>query len=168
MRTLVIMRHAQAESSAPTDYSRQLTESGHAAATEAGEWLAKEGIDPDYVLVSAADRTTQTWEDVAAGAGWDLTLAEYDEGLYAASTEAALDLVRETDDGVSTLVVIGHNPTMYSLVQLLDDGSGDDAAGNELVVGYPTAAVAVLSYDGDWTDLDEAEASVQAFHVGQP
>lgn len=167
MRTLVIMRHAKAESSAPTDFERELTDRGHRDATEAGAWLAAQGIQPDYVLVSAAARTTQTWEDVAAGASWDLTLAEYDESLYTASTDAALDLIREIDDGISTLVVIAHNPTAAYLVQLLDDGSGDEEAGNELALGYPTAAVAILSYDGDWAELDEAEAWVSAFHVGR-
>ncbi|TQL68189.1 phosphohistidine phosphatase [Nocardioides albertanoniae] len=167
MRTLVIMRHAKAESSAPSDQERQLTESGHADAVAAGEWLAEQGVQPDYVLVSAADRTTQTWEDVAVAAEWDLTLAEYDEGLYAAGPSTALDLVRGIDDGHSTVVVIGHNPTMFSLVQLLDDGEGDVQAGNDLALGYPTAAVTVLSYDGLWSDLDEAEASVTAFHVAR-
>lgn len=167
MRTLVIMRHAKAEASAPTDLERQLTDRGHLDATEAGAWLAGQGIEPDYVLVSAAMRTTQTWEDVASGASWDVTLAEYDEAVYAASTDAALDLIRETDDGISTLVVIGHNPTVAYLVQLLDDGSGDEEAGNELAQGFPTAAVAVMSYDGDWAELDEAEASMIAFHVGR-
>ena len=167
MRTLVIMRHAKAEASAPTDFERQLTDRGHADARAAGEWLATQGIEPDYVLVSAAARTVQTWEDVAVGSGWDLTLAEYDEGLYSASTDVALDLVRATDDGIETLVVIGHNPTVAYLVSLLDDGSGDEEAGNALALGYPTAAVTVLSYDGDWADLDEAEASVAAFHVGR-
>jgi phosphohistidine phosphatase len=167
MRTLVIMRHAKAESSAPTDYERQLTERGHADAEAAGAWLAEQGVVPDYVLVSAADRTTQTWEDVAIGASWDLTLAEYDQGMYAAGTATALDLVREIDEGHSTVVVIGHNPTMSSIVQFLDDGEGDDEAGNQLTLGFPTAAVAVLSYDGDWSELDEAEASVTAFHVAR-
>lgn len=167
MRTLVIMRHAKAEASAPSDFERELTDRGHADAAETGVWLAAQGIEPDYVLVSAAARTTQTWEDVATGAAWDPTLAEYDDGLYAASTDAALDLIRESDDGISTLVVIGHNPTVANLVQLLDDGSGDEEAGNELATGYPTAAVVVLAYDGDWAELDEAEAAVTAFHVGR-
>jgi len=167
MRTLVIMRHAKAEASAPSDLERELTDRGHADAREAGAWLAAQGIEPDYVLVSGAARTVQTWEDVAAGSGWDLTLAEYDDGLYSASTDVALDLIRQTDDGIETLVVIGHNPTVAYLVSLLDDGTGDEEAGNELAMGYPTAAVTVLAYDGPWSDLDEAEASVTAFHVGR-
>ncbi|MEP9383206.1 histidine phosphatase family protein [Nocardioides sp. KR10-350] len=167
MRTLVIMRHGKAESSAPSDFERQLTDRGHGDAQDAGTWLAGQGIEPDYALVSAAARTTQTWEDVAAGAGWDLTLAEYDDGLYAASTDAALDLIREIDPGVSSLVVIGHNPTAAQLVQLLDDGAGDDEACNAMAVGFPTSAVAVFSYDGDWADLEEGSAKVVGYHVGR-
>jgi phosphohistidine phosphatase len=168
MRTLVMMRHAKAESAAPTDFDRVLSERGHADATEVGEWLAAQGIEPDYALVSAAARTVETWEDAANGAGWDVSLAEFSDPLYTASGVAALDLIRETEDGVETLVVIGHNPTIGYLVQLLDDGDGDEEAGNEIAVGgYPTAAAAVYGYDGDWSDLEEGSATLRAFHVGR-
>jgi phosphohistidine phosphatase len=56
---------------------------------------------------------------------------------------------------------------MASLATLLDDGEGDDEAGNEVAVGFPASALAVFSFDGDWADLDEASASVVAFHVGR-
>ena len=60
--------------------------------------------------------------------------------------------------------MVGHNPTMASLAALLDDGQGDEEAGNEMALGFPTSALAVFSFDGDWSDLDEASASV----VGLP
>jgi phosphohistidine phosphatase len=165
-RTLVVMRHAKAEQSGPTDYERELSDRGVVDATEAGQWLANRGVEPDQALVSAAVRTEQTWEAVDQGGGWDLE-ATLDEVLYEAGTETALDLVRDTDDHVRTLVVVGHNPTMASLAALLDDGAGDDEAGNEMALGFPTSALVVFSYDGDWSDLDEASASVVAFHVGR-
>ena len=43
----------------------------------------------------------------------------------------------------------------------------DEEAGNEIATGFPTSAVAVFSYDGDWAELDEASASLLAFHVGR-
>jgi phosphohistidine phosphatase len=165
-KVLVLMRHAKAESSAPSDLERRLTDRGHGDAADAGTWLAKQDIVPDYVLVSAAARTQQTWEDVALAAGWDLELAESSEQLYRAGTEEALEMLRETDDGVTTLLVIGHNPTIGQLAAFLDDGSSDD---NELDLadGYPTATVTVFDYDGDWTELDEAEGTLRASHVGR-
>jgi len=167
MRTLVIVRHAKAEASAPDDFSRRLTDRGHAEATDAGAWLGTQGVEPDYALVSAAARTSETWEDLATAAGWDLTVAEHSDALYAASTDAALDLIRDTDEGISCLVVVGHNPTVAYLVQLLDDGEGDEEAGNELALGYPTAATTILEYDGEWDELGEGSASVVAFHAGR-
>ena len=160
------MRHAKAEQSGPSDYERQLSDRGTVDATRAGQWLAARGVEPDQALVSAAVRTQQTWEAVADGAGWDLE-GTLEEALYEAGNESALDLIRETEKHVRTLVVVGHNPTMGSLAQLLDDGEGDDDAGNEMALGFPTCALAVFRYDGEWAELDEASASVLAFHVGR-
>jgi len=167
MRTLVIMRHAKAEASAPSDLERRLTERGHADAEEAGSWLALRGIAADDAIVSGAARTAETWEDVATGAGWELEVAQYVDALYTAGTDTALDLIRETDDGIGTLVVIGHNPTIGLLAQLLDDGDGDDEAANAMVAGFPTSALAVYSYDGDWSELEAASATLVGFHVGR-
>jgi len=166
-RTLAIVRHAKAEASAPTDYERQLTDDGHAAASRTGVWLASVPVTPDGALVSAATRTQQTWEDVALAAGWDLELAEPSEALYAVGVDGALDLVKATDDVVTTLVVVGHNPTVSQLAQLLDDGEGDVAAGNDLALGFATSAAAVFRYEGAWAELDEASATLAAFHDGR-
>lgn len=160
------MRHAKAEQTGATDFERRLAERGHADAADAGRWLAAQGLEPELALVSAAVRTQETWEALAEGAGWDLD-PELDEGLYSAGTQTALDLIREVDEGITSVVVVGHNPTMASLAAILDDGEGDDEAGNELAMGYPTSAVTVFSYDGKWSELDEASASVVAFHVGR-
>ena len=161
----MVTRHAKAEQDGVTDAERRLAERGAADAHALGAWLADRGITPDAALVSAAVRTRETWEAVADGAGWDADLATYDEGLYSAGPETALDLVRAVDDAVHTLVVVGHNPTMASLAQLLDDGEGDDDASTEMAMGYPTGATTVLEVEGDWADLDEAGARVVAFHV---
>lgn len=166
VKTLVVMRHAKSEQSGPGDLERQLTDRGVVDATEAGQWLAGRGVEPDQALVSSAVRTQQTWEAVAEGGGWDLE-GSFDDALYEAGTETALDLVRAVDPGVQTLVVVGHNPTMASLAALLDDGEGDEEAGNEITLGFPTSALAVFSYDGKWEDLDEASASLVAHHVGR-
>ena len=166
-RTIVVMRHAKAEADGPTDFERRLAERGMADAREAGEWLAARGMEPDLALVSAAVRTQQTWEALAEGAGWDVELATYDESLYAAGPETALDVVRGTDDAVRTLVLVGHNPTVATLAQVLDDGEGDEEASTQMVLGYPTSAMTVLELQGSWAELDEAGARVVAFHVGR-
>lgn len=166
VRTIVVMRHAKAEQDGPTDFERRLAERGHRDAADAGRWLASQGVEPDQALVSAAARTQETYEAVAEAAGWDLE-PDLERALYSAGTEAVLDLLRGVDPGITSVIVVGHNPTMASLAAVLDDGEGDEEAGNELTMDYPTSAVTVFSYDGAWDELDEASASVVAFHVGR-
>ena len=160
------MRHAKAEQSGPTDFDRPLAGRGHRDAAAAGAWMAAQEFEPEYALVSPALRTRETWADVAAGADWELD-ADFDRSLYSADNDTALDLVREIDDDVHRLLVIGHNPTIASLAQLLDDGDADPEIADQLFSGYPTSAMAVFEYDGSWADLAEGEARLVACHVGR-
>jgi phosphohistidine phosphatase len=166
-RRLVIMRHAKAEATAPTDHERALSSRGRTDAEAAGRWLGEQGIAPDVALVSDALRTRQTWERVAEGAGWDASCAELSEGLYAAGSDSAFDLVRETDQTVTTLVVIGHNPTMAYVAELIDDGEGDaDATTGMVTRGFPTSALAVFAVECAWADLGPGTGRLEAFHAG--
>ncbi len=165
-RTIVVMRHAKAEQAGPTDFERELAGRGSHDAAAVGAWLAARGVSPDLALVSAATRTRQTFAAVAEGARWTLA-PTLDRGLYAADPDTVLDLVRELEPDVSTVVVIGHNPTMAYVATMLDDGEGDTDAAVGITGGFPTSAVAVFSYDGPWADLDSGAARLTAFHVGR-
>lgn len=166
-RTIVVMRHAKAEQAAPNDFERALAPRGLGDAAASGAWLAGAGVQPDYALVSAAVRARQTWAALAEGAGWDLEPI-LDRGLYAADPDTALDIVRGLDDACGSVIVVGHNPTMASLAQLLDDGGGDEDAGNEMAIGtFPTSATAVLTCSGAWADLRPGAARLTAYHVGR-
>jgi phosphohistidine phosphatase len=121
-------------------------------------------VVPDRALVSAAPRVVQTWEALAGSAGWSIS-PDLDRGLYTAGPDTALDLVRAVDDSSHALVVVGHNPTMASLAQLLDDGEGDVEAGNAMATGFPTSAAAVFAVEGSWADLESARLT--GFHVGR-
>jgi len=165
-RRLVVMRHAKAEPGGETDAVRELAQRGWNDALAAGRWLAGSGITPDAALVSSARRTRSTWLAVAEGGSFEAD-ATYSDSLYTAGPETALDLVRETDDVVTSLLVIGHNPTMAYLAQLLDDGSGDEEAHREMAVGFPTSALAVFEVTQSWASLDLASARLVAFHAGR-
>lgn len=165
-RRLVVMRHAKAEQDGPTDFERPLAARGHRDAAEAGAWLASIGVAPDHALVSAALRTQQTWAAVCDGAGWTLA-PDLDRGLYAAGPETAIDLIRLVPAEATCAVVVGHNPTVAYLAQMLDDGTGDVAATTAMAGDFPTSAVAVFSYDGAWDAIGVGGARLEAFHVGR-
>jgi phosphohistidine phosphatase len=166
VRRLVLVRHARAEQDGPTDFDRPLHPEGVTDAADAGAWLRDAGFVADAALISAAVRAVQTWEAIAEAAGWTCE-ATQDRGLYTAGPEAALDLVRATPDPVTTLVVVGHNPTIATAAQLLDDGDGDAAAIAEMLRGYPAGALAAFELAGSWSQLDWDTARLVGFHVGQ-
>jgi phosphohistidine phosphatase len=165
-RRIAVMRHGKAEQTGRTDFERELADRGHADSEDTGAWLAGQGFTPDRALVSAAHRTIGTWRSVASGGGYDVD-PDLSQVLYGAGPETALDLVRETLAEVTSIIVIGHNPTMAYLASLLDDGEGDPAVSSEMMSGYPTSAVALFEYDGDWGDLAEAGARLVAYHIGR-
>lgn len=165
-RRLVLMRHAKAEAWGEDDHARRLTEKGRADATAAGQWLAASGFSPDHALVSSATRTRETWSLLSEGAGWELAPV-IEDVLFSASPETALDLLRESPAEAFSVIAVGHNPTIAYLAQLLDDGSGDEAASAAMVGGYPACAMTVFDFSGDWADLDLASACLRAFHAGR-
>jgi phosphohistidine phosphatase len=163
---LVVVRHAKAEGYGPTDFERELAARGRGDATAAGSWLAGEGVSADAALVSAAARTRQTWDLIAEAAGWTVE-PELDRALYGADEDAVLDLIRLTDEGIGTLVVVGHNPTMGLLAQLLDDGEGPPDAVDRLMQGYPTSATAVFELPATWTRTAMGRARLTHYYVGR-
>lgn len=165
-RTLVVMRHARAVGTGPSDLERELAVSGLADAARAGEWLAEFGFTPDQALVSTARRTRETWEQARAAAGWALE-ADFDSSLYSAGPESALDVVRMLPATVQDVLLIGHNPTASQLAQLLSDGVGDPALLTAMTQGFPPAAMTVLEFHGGWRGLEFGTAKVTGFHVAR-
>jgi phosphohistidine phosphatase len=159
-RTLVILRHAKADNPAGVaDMDRPLTSRGHADATAAGAWLASRGYIPDLVICSPSRRTRETWHGVA------LNLPEapdvrYEREVYGGDAEDLLDLVRDVDEGVATVLVIGHNPAMSYLSALLDpDGADGD--------GLRTGGIAVHHVVGTWRECGPGLAPVLAAHTAR-
>ena len=50
-------------------------------------------------------------------------------------------------------MVVGHNPTIGYLAQMLDDGDGDPDAFAALVEGYPPGSLSVFGVDVPWAEL---------------
>lgn len=162
----MLARHGAAESHGPSDHERELTASGRRDAAAAGRWLRAQGIVPDAALVSDARRTRETWLELSVAGDFECPV-DHSAALYAAEVDGALELVHATEDEVGTLVLVGHNPTVALLAQLLEDGGGDAAAVAGMATGFPPAALAVLSLTGAWSALDLGTARLRDFHVGR-
>jgi phosphohistidine phosphatase len=154
-RTLVLLRHAKAEPEADLgDARRPLATKGRKQATALGPRLAETVGTVDIALVSSALRTTETYRLVSQ----QLRVREHEvrEELYEAGPRQVLAMLQELDAGVSTVLVVGHEPTMSHLAHLLHD-TQDDLA-RQVSLGIPTAAACVLEVPTAWAELDRSTA----------
>jgi phosphohistidine phosphatase len=148
--TLVVLRHAKSDwSGGEPDRLRPLAERGRRQAPGAGRWLAAHLDHLDLALVSPALRARSTWELVSAELA-DPPPTRLEEGVYAASGDALLELVRGMDDALTTVVLVGHNPGLEDLVESLVDQW----------VHLPTSAIAVVTLAGRWADAGPATAAL--------
>jgi phosphohistidine phosphatase len=154
-RTLVLLRHAKsAHPEGAADETRPLTPRGHADAAAAGTWLAARHLIPDVVLCSPARRTRELGGDATG------TTVVYDPVVYESGHgRALLDLVAATGPEITTLLLIGHNPTISMLSALLDPAADDE--------GLRTCGIAVHRVPGSWRDLGPNHAPVTAAHTAR-
>lgn len=161
------MRHAKAEPFAATDHARRLTDRGTADARDAGRHLHRHGLVPDFVLVSSAVRTRQTWSAVTESLQVPEDVVTYDDAVFTGSAEVALESLRGAPEGAATVMFVGHNPTAADLCHLLDDGEGDPGPMSGLLRGFPPGALAILELAAPWTTLGPESGRVVGYHVGR-
>jgi phosphohistidine phosphatase len=153
-RTLTLLRHAKSDWPDVPDRDRPLAKRGRRDAPVIGRWLREHGYLPDVVVCSIARRTRQTWDLVSAELGGSPSV-RFEPRAYAASALTLLYLVRELPAQAASALLIGHNPGIAELASSLASAGG---GGEPRALRFPTAAVAVFEFAGDWAALEPGHA----------
>ena len=150
-KTLILFRHAKSSWDEDVeDHERPLAERGRKAAPVMAKWLASSGLKPSLALVSTAKRTQETWALLEPELG-KITRRDVGE-IYEAPASRIVEAIHGVEPSVEQLLVLGHNPGLEDLAQLLMKDRGGKA-GERLRRKFPTAAIAVLDLPvDDWTE----------------
>jgi len=163
VKRLILLRHAKSSWDDPVqrDFDRPLNKKGLRAAHTVGQYLRRQGLSFDHVVASPAVRVMETLDGIWEGYGETLKPV-WDRRIYLASCMTLLDVVHDTPADAETLLMAGHNPGLEDLVLMLvpDDG---DATRDSLEEKFPTAAVVVMEFDGEWQDLAARGARLVSF-----
>ncbi|MFN3549505.1 MAG: SixA phosphatase family protein [Mesorhizobium sp.] len=165
MSRLFLLRHARAAWAGPgdRDFDRPLTDDGHHESLAVGAMMLANGYRPDRVVCSPARRALETWRGVAETLDMKASDALLSETLYSADAGGYLTIVRNNGAGGS-LLLVGHNPTIEDLaIGLSAPGVGHARA--DLDKGFPTAGLAVLSFDGELSEAMPGTATLEAFFI---
>ncbi|MDO0928353.1 histidine phosphatase family protein [Streptomyces sp. TG1A-8] len=152
-RRIVLFRHAKADWPQVSDHERPLAERGRKDAAVAGRRLADTGLALDLALCSTAVRTRETWK-LAVHELAHRPRTVYEERVYEASPGELIALLNEIPDDVRSVILIGHNPGVHGLADILAGAAEGDARTRMNRRGFPTAAFALLSFDGAWKGLE--------------
>lgn len=148
MQTLILMRHAKAQSSAPSgeDHDRELSERGVEDAAIMGRWLAECGLVPDLGLVSTAERTRGTW--AAAAQAFGDPAVRYDARLYNAGAAYIRGAVEAAEHDGRVIMVVGHNPGIHqAVIDLMVEAAEAPSLIDRARSRFPTATAAVFEFD---------------------
>ena len=163
MKTLLLLRHAQAlpASAGAADFDRILSPKGIADAQKLGEVIKDQDISINLIKCSSAKRTQQTTQEFCSGLGQKIH-TEYLKSIYSAGVGDLFAMIQGTDDKVDTLMIVGHNPTIYELVSRLA-ASGSNAVFDSLAHGYSPATLTIINTGAEnWADIDPDQCEAKA------
>ncbi|MFE5587182.1 SixA phosphatase family protein [Kitasatospora sp. NPDC056531] len=168
-RRIIVLRHAKADwPDGVDDHERPLADRGRHQALDAGRWMADSGINPEFVLCSTALRTRETWKLAAHELPKRPRKTVYEERIYEASAGEIIAVLQEAPEEYPDVVLVGHNPGVLGLTQVLAGDAGDQDALERLRMGgFPTAAIAVLSFSGSWKGVEPGVAKLVSYHTPQ-
>ena len=157
MKRLILMRHAKSSwgDAGLSDFERPLNERGLRDAPRMGRHLREQRLRPDLVVSSPAERARRTAALVAESARIHEGRIRYDERIYEADTARLLEVVSQLEEDAEEVLLVGHNPGVEQLLQLLTDESRR----------MTTSAVALVTLDIEkWSKAREHSGRLE-WHV---
>ena len=146
MKRLLLIRHAKTEQKGyEKDMERELTERGHNDCDTMARRLEKKGYTPDLVKVSPSKRTRQTIKNMAKHLNWEKEKITFSDNMYLATYQELADEIRNTENGIFTLALVGHNPGITELFNFI---------GNAVIDNMPTCGMGLFQFEiNDWKDI---------------
>lgn len=157
---LLILRHGKSDwSTEVEDFERPLKDRGKRAAQRVGTWLLEEGLLPDLILSSPAERAITTAEKCAKAMGLAADGIQREPRIYEAGTRELLEVLREVPASTRRVMLVGHNPGLEQLLlHLLREPPPPRKDGKLL----PTATLARLRLRCPWPDLADDCATLRS------
>ena len=163
MRRLLLLRHAKAEQpdAGMSDRERPLAPRGRRDAGLVGAKMEADGLLPDLILCSPAERTRETLAALGTAIGEAATV--FPDELYEPPSGDYVETIRDHGGEARSLLVIGHNPAIQRSALVLI-GEGKRQLAGEMAQKYPTGALAVIEFEHrKWSALALRSGRLKAF-----
>ncbi len=158
MKTLFLVRHSKAvtrKANLP-DFQRTLVKAGEKKSTRMAKKLKKEGVMPDLMISSTANRALETAHLFARNLAYPTHEIMVKDALYnEMSPESLLYLVRQVDDRYQSIMLFGHNPAFPDFASHLVRGFDQDIP--------KTGIVSIQFQKNSWKDVSKGSGKLEFF-----
>ena len=162
MKILFILRHAKSSRKyiGIPDHDRPLNKRGKHDAPLMGKILTDQNLTPNLIISSTAVRAETTAHLIAKACKYKGEII-FDKSVYNAEPLDVLKLLSKCSDTHNSILLVGHNPTVENMIELL--------------TGLPeitmsTCALAYLAITIDkWNDINKKNvAKAKLVHLWSP
>ena len=128
MKTVYLVRHAKSswKDMSLKDIDRPLNKRGKRDAPFMGNLLKEQGVMPDILISSPANRAYTTACHFAEAFGLSKEEVVQEPRIYEAWGSEILDIIRQQTDDRTTIFLFGHNPTFTSVANSFTDNYIDN------------------------------------------
>jgi phosphohistidine phosphatase len=160
-RQLLLLRHADAVNAANLDdIDRPLSQKGHRQAAFLASHL--KSIPIDYVLCSSSARTRETAIPILHTRCNSMPTVVYDKHVYGADARGLLQIISELPPAAKTVLLVGHNPAMEDLLEILQLSGRGAIPG-----GFKKGACVHLATNAPWKSLASQATRVAGYYRGE-
>ena len=156
MKTLYLLRHAKSSwaDRELTDQDRPLNSRGLTDIPKMSARL-REKSAVQAIISSTAARAFSTARLMGEGIGIPAESVSSNDEMYLSGPLKLLEIVRQLDDMLTEVMLVGHNPAITEFVNSMTGGS---------ISNVPTCGVVTLKLNSDtWTDAAFDEAKLIEF-----
>jgi phosphohistidine phosphatase len=158
-RELWLLRHGKAERyDGNEDYDRNLKKRGKRDATRMGEWLKKQGLLPDLVVSSPANRAIMTAKLFCDALDIERKRIQPEKRLYDEGLVRVKSVLADCLPSFQRVLLVGHNPELEDLLTFLVKPA--DMPSVEKLL--PTCGLARMVMPDDWIQLEHGCAELSS------
>lgn len=158
MKKLFIIRHGKSSWENPDlqDFDRPLNKRGTRDAPFMAKMLVGQGVRPDQIISSPANRALTTATYFAKENNLETKDIVIKHEIYEAYPEVLLQLAHGLSDELDTVFMFGHNPGFTYLANMFD---------GQYIPNIPTCGVVCIEAKIDqWKKLSADTGKIAAFH----
>jgi phosphohistidine phosphatase len=148
-KNLFIIRHGKSDWDRPgvSDIDRPLKERGIRDAHEMAKRGLEQGLVPDLIISSPANRALNTARIFSKVLGYSPDSILINQDLYLAESDEIMEVIAAADNSSNTLMLFGHNP---GFTELTDDLS------NLNIDNLPTTGMVLLKFKAEsWEEISK-------------